>query len=607
MGKVYKAYDETLERNVAIKVIKDDLSHNEVFKKRFLFEAKTIAKLNHPNIVRIYQCNDEDEQLYLVMEYIDGIVLSNYPFVKTSGFATHLNIFRQVLKGLKCAHDAGIIHRDIKTPNIMIGSDGLARLLDFGIARSEIEDQEFTMTGDLLGTVSYMSPEVTIGEKASIHSDLYSMGIVLYEIITGQVPFKSSTPLNTLHQIKTEPIPDIRSLTSGISPRLYFFIEKLCHKKNYKRFQNCAEALTELDIIIAEESFPHKKVSPQFNYEPQPRATRSDDSTKVGHGNTTINSIAEEMGISPRRAKAALERERKKRDNEYREEPKPKKKSNVGCIVFSCAGIFFLTLFFFAFVAYFFVSQPIAVEPSEQTPFITPKYPSLDRISVIKGLPDKKTHPNTVFKLTHDLIDATGIHTIKVHGRITKSYTHKFDNQPTLYFNGNSWITFKNKLHLSNKDFTIQGWVFPEGLPRSSFIFTSRTGASNADTGFTFSYGKDFKWAIQAYSGIDFYGSHYPEPDQVVFNQWNHFALVRKGHQMIAYLNGKVMHKGLAKSKIGNRIINHVGGEIYIGTDEHHEKHNGGVERLKGYLHGLEVIVGKAIAPSNIKSNPQKK
>ncbi len=351
MGKVYKAYDPNLDRDVAIKIIKDDLSHNDIFKKRFIIEAKTVAHLKHPNIVQIYQCNVEEHHTYLIMEYIDGIVLSSYPFVRSGNFPTHLNLFKQAILGLKCAHNSGVIHRDIKTSNIMICRQGTAHLLDFGIAKSEMHDQQFTMTGDLLGTVAYMAPEIAIGGKASVLSDIYAMGIVLFEIITGKVPYKSDTPLSTLNLINTMPLPDPREIVAGVPEDICRFIAKMCHKIPAERYANCDEVLVELDKIISAYSNDNKI---NMNLEASTissRISQSDNSTLVGPGDNTINSIANDMGISPRRAKSALNRDKDKRDRDIEKSLKPKSRILLWVIAF-------VILFSFIFLGFLFLLMP---------------------------------------------------------------------------------------------------------------------------------------------------------------------------------------------------------------------------------------------------------
>ena len=364
MGQVYKAYDSTLDRFVAIKLIKDDLKNNDLFKKRFLFEAKIIAKLKHRNIVQVYQCTEEDNQFFLVMEYIDGIVLSKYPFIESEGFNTRLNFFKQALEGLKCAHDSGIIHRDIKTSNIMVSKTGEALLLDFGIAKSEVEDQKFTMTGDILGTVSYMAPEITVGEKASNASDLYAMGVVLYEMITRQVPFKSSTPLSTLHLIRTKALPDISAVVPDIPIRLKHYVEKLCHKKPENRFQNCIEAIDELNEILKGADIPYLQTNVPNNEQTEIYHTEASNqnTTYAGPGEKTIKSIADDMGISTRRAKAALNVDTEKTPK--KEEPQKNKptstKKKIGCI-----ALIILPILLLIFIVVMFFLMKVSIQEQE--------------------------------------------------------------------------------------------------------------------------------------------------------------------------------------------------------------------------------------------------
>jgi serine/threonine protein kinase len=291
MGEVYKATDKNLQRTVAIKIIKKELKNDPEFQQRFLTEAQLIAKLNHPNIIQIYQSDTFDEQIYLVMEYIEGTQLNYYPFKESNSFEEQLQILLKVTRGLQCAHENKIIHRDIKSSNIMIGRNGDVKLLDFGIARSQINHKNLTNTNSVLGSVAYMAPEVAKGEPASVCSDIYSLGIVLFEMVTKKLPFISDTPLAVIEKVKTSEIPEPCSITQNINPELNKMILKMCHKNSKLRYQNCDEVIQAITDFLKN----HTEVSEaQVN--------------KVLSTTEVINEVGEEMNLSPEEVKNVLNR-----------------------------------------------------------------------------------------------------------------------------------------------------------------------------------------------------------------------------------------------------------------------------------------------------------
>ena len=204
MAFVYKARDMQLERFVAIKTLKPNYVNQETFVDRFKREAKTAANLNHPNIVQIFDWGIEDEP-YFVMEYIEGNTLTSIIAKnRTISLSDILFIGAQVSSGLHAAHQKGLVHRDIKPGNIMITPDGKVKVTDFGIVSLQNEESDITKTGSILGTASYISPEQAQGKPVSIESDLYSLGTVLYELITGKAPFSGDSPISTATKHLTE-------------------------------------------------------------------------------------------------------------------------------------------------------------------------------------------------------------------------------------------------------------------------------------------------------------------------------------------------------------------------------------------------------------------
>ncbi len=219
MAEVYKAYQPRLEREVALKFIRPELASDAEFRGRFEHEAQAIARLSHPNVVHVYDFGEEGNRYYLVMEYIPGQTLkerleSLHVAGKTMDWDEAWRIISQIAAALDYAHQQGIIHRDVKPANIMLTPDGRALLNDFGIAKMLGTSQALTQTGGAIGTPAYMSPEQIRGDREQLGSasDLYSLGIVLYEMLTGRVPFAADTPLAVLYKHLHDPIPLPRTL-----------------------------------------------------------------------------------------------------------------------------------------------------------------------------------------------------------------------------------------------------------------------------------------------------------------------------------------------------------------------------------------------------------
>ena len=241
MAFVYKARDMQLERDVAIKTLKPNYVDQITFVERFKREAQTAANLNHPNIVQIFDWGIEEEP-YFVMEYIEGNTLTSIISSKRSvSLSDALFIGAQVANGLQAAHSQGLVHRDIKPGNIMITPDGKVKVTDFGIVSIQDEESDITKTGSILGTASYISPEQAQGKAVSIQSDLYSLGTVLYELITGNPPFEAESPIATATKHLTEkperPSKYRKDLPKGIETAIL----KLLHKNAKDRFKSAED------------------------------------------------------------------------------------------------------------------------------------------------------------------------------------------------------------------------------------------------------------------------------------------------------------------------------------------------------------------------------
>ena len=247
MAVVYKAHDNVENRTVAIKILKEEFVSNEEFIRRFKNESKAIAVLSHPNIVKVYDVSFGDLIQYIVMEYIDGITLKE--FIERQGSlrwkdAVYFTI--QILKGLQHAHDKGIVHRDVKPQNIMVLSDGTIKVADFGIARFARNEQR-TITDKAIGSVHYISPEQARGEKTDEKADIYSVGVMLYEMLTGQLPFEAESAVSVaIMQLQRDP-----KLPTEINPAIPVGLEQITmhamQKTPERRYQSASELLCDLE------------------------------------------------------------------------------------------------------------------------------------------------------------------------------------------------------------------------------------------------------------------------------------------------------------------------------------------------------------------------
>lgn len=241
MGVVYKASDTVLERIVAIKVLHNHLVKDSIFYDRFRNEAVLLARLNHPNVTTLYNFFSEEDQSFMVMEYVEGITLEQLlKQEKVLARETVVRIISAAANGLQHAHERGIFHRDIKPSNIMLSEKGEVKLMDFGIARMK-GAASLTRTGSIIGTLEYMAPELLSGAAPSVHSDLYAMGVVMYELITGKLPFEGNTEASLIHNIlHHRPLP-VRTYTTGIPKELESILDRLLKKKPEHRISSAKE------------------------------------------------------------------------------------------------------------------------------------------------------------------------------------------------------------------------------------------------------------------------------------------------------------------------------------------------------------------------------
>ncbi len=242
MGKVFLAQHTQLNRKVAIKVLHSHLTYSQEFRNRFKTEANLLANLQHQNIVTLHDYLENNDFLALIMEFVQGTPLDDY--IKQRNYLPEnelIPLFSQVLDAFQFAHENGIIHRDIKPANILLTSDGKIKILDFGIAKIK-DSLTNTQTGTQMGTVLYMSPEQIKGQKVDIRSDIYSLGVTLFELATGKMPYNPNSSIyDVSNAIVHQPLPKPSSINPKISPQLEKIIQKATEKNPDLRFQNCLE------------------------------------------------------------------------------------------------------------------------------------------------------------------------------------------------------------------------------------------------------------------------------------------------------------------------------------------------------------------------------
>ncbi len=249
---VYKATDEKLGRVVTLKALREDFIDNEDFIKRFNKEAQAAAKLNHPNIVSAYDVGRDGDIIYIIMEYIDGFTLKEL-IIKNAPFSNEetLGVSMQIASALEAAHENQIIHRDIKPQNIMVTRDGNIKVSDFGIAKAAGSS---TITAEQMGSAHYFSPEQARGGFVDIRSDIYSLGITMYEMLTGKVPFDGESPVALAIKHMDEPLPDIRQFNPNASLSLIKIIGKATEKKAAARYQSIKEMERDLHRAVDDSS-----------------------------------------------------------------------------------------------------------------------------------------------------------------------------------------------------------------------------------------------------------------------------------------------------------------------------------------------------------------
>lgn len=260
MANVYLAYDTILDRKVAVKILRGDLSNDEKFVRRFQREALSASSLSHPNIVEMYDVGEDNGLYYIVMEYIEGKTLKQ--LIKKRGSLTlseTIDIMLQLTDGISHAHDSYIIHRDLKPQNIMIREDGSIKITDFGIAMA-LNSTQLTQTNSVMGSVHYLPPEQASGKGCTIRSDIYSMGILFYELLTGSLPFKGENAVEiALKQLRDE-IPSVRKKNPAVPQSVENAIIKATAKNPKNRYSDAKEMHADLLTVLNDDRIMEEKI-----------------------------------------------------------------------------------------------------------------------------------------------------------------------------------------------------------------------------------------------------------------------------------------------------------------------------------------------------------
>jgi len=255
MSTVYRAFDETLERWVAIKLLQADIRGDDDAIERFRREARAVARLNHPHVVTVIDAGEDDGAPYIVFEYIAGETLKDrirrmgprLPITDALAYAI------EIARALEAAHGELLVHRDVKPQNVLLDNEGRAKVTDFGIARS-LEGEGLTLAGRVLGTTDYVAPEQALGQEVTQQSDIYSLGIVLYEMLTGDVPYKADAPVAVAMKHVQEPMPDVRRARREVSAVTASIIDRATAKETKNRYRTVAEMRADLEQALAVEA-----------------------------------------------------------------------------------------------------------------------------------------------------------------------------------------------------------------------------------------------------------------------------------------------------------------------------------------------------------------
>ena len=327
MAFVYEAKDKLLNRTVAVKVLRPEFVDDEEFLKKFKREAEAVASLSHPNIVNVYDVGEDGKVNYIVMEYVDGQNLKD--IIKNEGTLdeyTALDITKQIAMALSAAHKKGIVHRDIKPHNILISNEGrIVKVADFGIAKA-VTNSTMTNVGNIIGSVHYFSPEQAKGNSVNATADLYSLGIVLYEMIIGRVPFVGDSPISIALQHINDDLEFTSDEKVNIPQSVRTIIKKLTEKSSENRYQSAEELIEDIDYV-------EKNIDLDFIKEYDNFATKQVDFKKVELNDNDIEELVEEENNYTNLKSQNKPRRNKKKKVVKEDSPKTKKKLKIILVV----------------------------------------------------------------------------------------------------------------------------------------------------------------------------------------------------------------------------------------------------------------------------------
>jgi serine/threonine-protein kinase len=315
MSTVWKAQDRLLDRTVAIKVLHEQFTQDEEYVERFRREARSVAQLSHPNIVTVIDRGEDGGQQYIVFEYVAGRNLKQ--LIERQGplpIRDALLLALQMARALGFAHDRGLIHRDVKPQNVLLNEDGQAKMTDFGIARS-VDVDGVTITGTVLGTSEYIAPEQARGQRVDALTDVYSLGVVLYELLTGGVPFHGENFVAVALRHVNEPPPDVLERRPDCPPRVAMAIERAMAKRPEDRFRSMDELVAELEACLADLDPSSEEATmisrrPVRPAKPEDRSPVADPGRSCGHRSRSAGRLRSNRAPRRRRRVAGGRNER---------------------------------------------------------------------------------------------------------------------------------------------------------------------------------------------------------------------------------------------------------------------------------------------------------
>ena len=348
MANVYLGFDTILDRNVAIKVLRGDLSNDEKFVRRFQREALSASSLAHPNIVEMYDVGEDDGTYYIVMEYVEGKTLKQ--LLKKRGTLTlseAIDIMSQLTDGMAHAHDSYIIHRDLKPQNIMIKDDGQIKITDFGIAMA-LNATQLTQTNSVMGSVHYLPPEQASGKGCTIKSDIYSMGIIFYELLSGSLPFRGENAVEIALKHMREPLPSLREDHPEIPQSIENIIRRATAKNPKNRYETAREMHEDLLTALDDERMNEEPY--QYKYpENENESKKAKALEKAKEEKEKVEEIEEDIKNTNKKG-SSKEKEKK----ELTEEEEEEKSNKINKIIITVLSIIF-ALILLALVFVFFI------------------------------------------------------------------------------------------------------------------------------------------------------------------------------------------------------------------------------------------------------------